>query len=476
MTQKRSSPRITIDIESIRGFCDSEDPSCWLTNLDDQYNSIFTVEIPLELSDITDTTTESSALQQSSSTSLVFVPSDSETVQGVTPDMYTRDALRSNGELETRVDSLSRSIHATDLDTTTVIDTLQTQTDIHTARLDALKRDLLNHEFAQLNTDAATQASTLLRDNVRRHEREHIRCLLDPTTSIWRELELFQRAVTLTASPRRWNDLDFLDAFATLYAIPNCHMAEVLAVLTEDYTVADSAVQRAVESYVASQNETQAEFLRFIERHDLDTDDFIETLRSPIGELYCDFWLAYVIDRVRAGDSLDEIDAAGFQTACNPPTDSIGLRSIEGQSRETLVESFNNRWKGPVAEFVCLTSVNDRFVLKRSWISMNPSASDAENLLAVRRALFRRRFLSTFMSESGVDAVLDVRTPLVERILWGASLDDVSLFRRSSPPPKYLADHLGPAHDTARETLLGSQSTTADLDGWFNDPEFGFEM
>lgn len=455
----------------MRGFSDDEDPSNWLANLNERYNPIFTVEIPLELADITGETIENSTLQQSSS--LVFVPCGGEAVQGVTPDMYTRDALRSDGELETRVDSLSRSVHATDLDASTVIDALQTQTDIHDARLDALKRDFLNSEFSQLNTDAATQASQLLRDNVRRHEREHIRCLLDPMTAIWRDLELFQRAVTLTANPRKWNDLGFLDAFATLYAIPNCHMTEVLAMLTEDYTAAAPAVQQAVESYVAGQNETQAEFLRFIERHDLSANDFIETLRSSVGELYCDLWLAYVIDRVRAGESLDEIDAAGFQTRCNLPTDSIGLQSIDRQRRKTLVNSFNDRWKGPVAEFVCLTSMNDKFVLKRSWISMNPSASDAESLLAVRRALFRRRFLFSFISESGIDAVLDARTPLVERILWGASLADISFFRRSSPPPKYLADHLGPAHDTARNTLLGSQATTANLNAWFNDPEFG---
>lgn len=466
------TPRITINIESIRGFSSHEDQSNWLVDLDERYNPIFTVETPLELTDIADETTGSSVLQQSPS--LVFVPYDSETVHGIMPDMYTRDALYSYGELETRVDSLSRSVHAVDLNPTSVIDALGTQIDIHEARLDALKRDFLESEFSQLDTDTATQASQLLQENVRRHEREHIRCLLDPSTALWRELELFQRAVALSASPRRWNDLGFLDAFASLYVIPNCYMAEVLAMLTEDYTTADPAIQEAVESYVATQNETQAEFLRFIERHDLSENRLIETLRSSVGELYCDFWLAYVIDQVRAGNSLNEIDADGFRTRCNPPADSIGLQSIGGQSREALVNSFNDRWKGPVAEFVCLTSANDRFVLKRSWISMNSPASDAENLLAVRRALFRRQFLSSFLSESGINAVLDARTSLVERILWGASLDDVSLFRRSSPPPKYLTDYLGPAHDTARKALLGSQATTADLNSWLNDPEFGF--
>lgn len=475
MNRRRSSSRITIDIESVRGFSNGDAPANWLTNLDERYTPIFTIEIPLELRDVTDETPEHSALQQSSSPSLVFVPCGSETVQGVTPDMYTRDALYMHGKLGTRVDSLSRSVHAADLDAATVIDALQSRTDIYEEYLDALKHNLHNPAFsAQLNADAATQASQLLRDNIRRHEYEHIRCLLDPLTAIWRELELYQRSITLASRPRRWNDLDFLDAFATLYTIPNYHSSEVLAMLTEDYTTADPSVQRVVESYVTAQNETQAEFLRFIDRHDIDTTTLVDALRSPVGELYCDFWLAYIIDRVRAGDTLAEIDADGFRTSCNPPIDSIGLRSPDDKNRESRVDSFNDRWKGPVVEFVCLTLVNDTFVLKRSWISMNPSASDAENLLTVRRVLFRRQFLSFFVAESGVDAVLDARTPLVEHILWGTSLDDVSLFRRSSPPPKHLARYLGPAHDAAHDTLLGSQATTDELNAWFNDPDYGF--
>jgi hypothetical protein len=469
---QRSSPRITIDIESVRGFSDGEAPLDWLVNLEERYNPIFTVEIPLELVDVIDT--ENGVLEQSSSPSLVFVPCNSENVQGVMPDMYTHDALRTNGELGTEVDSLSRSVHATDLDAATVIDTLQTQTDIYEEHLDALKHNLHNPAFSsQLNTDAVGRTSQLLRDNVRRHEREHIRCLLDPMAAIWRELELYQLSVTLASSPQRWNDLDFLDTFATLYAIPNCYVAEILAMSTEDYTTADSTVQRAVESYVASQNETQAELLRFIDRHNIDMTSLVDTLRSPVGELYCDFWLAYIIDQVRAGETLAEIDAAGFRASCNPPIDSIGLQSPD-RSRETLVDSFNDRWKGPVAEFVCLTFVNDGFVLRRSWISMNPSASDVENLLSVRRALFRRRFLSFFVAKSGLDAVLDARTPLIGEILWGTPLSDVSLFRRSSPPPKHLAGFLGQAHDTARDTLLSPQATTDDLNAWFNDPDYGF--
>lgn len=460
----RSSHCVEIDVESIREFSDGEVPLDWLADLDERYTPIFSIEIPLKLDGLT------------ANDSLVFVPCGDETVQGVMPDLYIRNALRVSGELETSVDSLSRSVHVTDLDAATVIDALQTRTDICGGRLESLKRDFLAPEFSQLNSDAATQAVQLLLDNVRRHEREHIRCLLDPMTALWREMELYQRSITLASNPRKWTDMGFVDAFATLYSTPNCHVAEVLAMLTEDYTSAATDVQRAVETYVAAQNETQAEFLRFIDRHDLDTDSFIETLCSPVGELYCDFWLAYVIDRVRNGESLEEIDASGFQACCNPPTDTIGQQSPGGQSREVLVDSFNDRWKGPVAEFACLTFVDGTFVLKRSWISMNPSASEVEALLAVRRALFRRRFLSTFVVESGVDAVLTSRVPHVEEILWGASLADVSLFRRSSPPPEYLAGHLGPAHDKARDTLLGSQATTSDLDAWFNDPEYGFEV
>lgn len=460
MNHQRSPQRITVSTDSIRNLSSDGSPS-WVT-MDDRYESIFTIEIPLELADVED----------GQPPALVFTPLGRETVQGVTPDTYTSNGLRISGELETSVDSLSRSIHAVDLAASEVLDVLQTQIDAPT--FDVLEHELSTSEVAPPSDDTtAEQVSQLLQENIRRHEREHIRCLLDPLMSMWRELELYQRSIILASTPRRWRDWDFVDEFATLYAIPNCHMAEVLAMLAEDYTAADSTVQRVVESYVSSQNETQAEFLRFIDRHDIDPESLIDTLRSPVGELYCDFWLAYVIDRIRAGESLDEIDSEGFQTSCNLPMESIGVRSPDEQSRETLLNAFNDQWKGPVTEFVCLAFVDGSFVLRRSWISMNPSASEAECLLAIRRALFRREFLSTFVSESGLDAVRTTRAPLTERILWGEPLADVSLFRRSSPPPQFLSDHLGPAHTTARDRLFGSQATTDDLDAWLNDPDYG---
>lgn len=131
---------------------------------------------------------------------------------------------------------------------------------------------------------------------------------------------------------------------------------------------------------------------------------------------------------------------------------------------------------GPVFELVRLEFINGSFALERAWYSLNPGVSDSESLVAVRRALFRRQFLSDFALRSGLEDALHDREADVKEIIDGIPLNESSLFQHSqlsqARTTEDWADYLSPAYETAATALLGSTATVDDLHTWLNDPEF----
>lgn len=449
----------------------------WLNEMDMSPEHIFALRTPLEIDGIAkgELANGGEQLRTPPPSSVRTVRSGEITVSGVPPDSSVRRVLFADRmEMEMSVDALSRSILLTDVDERTFVDVLRRHPDTDGDDLEAVKRALLVPTFYDnLDTASAARAQQLLTDNIRRHELNHIHSLINPETALWRELELYWRSVLVGANPRTWNDPGFLRRFARLYATPSHFIVELLALLTEDYTTADPSVQQVVEAGVTNQRETARLLMQFVEEHDIDRDALRQTLRSSAGEQCCDLWLAYIFDRVRSGHSLSEIDAGKFREQYLSRLDSYDEIVSDSETRAMLVDFVRERCFGPVFEVVRLDVVDEQFVLERAWYSLNPDVSDAGSRLAVRRALFRRQFLSLFGSETGLNDARTAQERAVEQVVRGASLDDVALSSVAYPSPEQLSESLPTAHEVTATELLGNQATTDDLHHWLNDPEYG---
>ena len=436
---------------------------------------IFALEIPLEVVGVAASPPANDSSLGSPPSSLTFAPRD-VTVRGITPDSSVRNLLLAGGEMQTSVDSLSRSILVTSGDERSFLNALRKQAEIDTKSLDALKRALLVPSFYDKFSDAAAdRARRLLATNIRRHELNHVNCLINPETALWREFELYWRSILVGAKPRTWRDPAFLNRFARLYATPSYFVIELLAMMSEDYTRGEPSIKRTVETSVASRRGAAGELMRFVEEHNIDSNALRETLRSPVGEQFCDLWLAYVLNELRDGCSLSEISEDKFHNYCLTALDSSDDIICDPETRALFIDFMRERCFGPVFEVVRLDVIDERFVLERAWYSLNPDVSDAGSRLAVRRALYRRQFLSLFGSESGLNDVRSDRETAVERVIRGASLDEVALFDLVSPSTEQLSESLVAAHEATAAALLGSQATSEDLHIWLNDPDYSIE-
>ncbi|RRJ29935.1 hypothetical protein [Halocatena pleomorpha] len=446
----------------------------WLGEMAEAEEPIFAIERPLEIAGVAASqSTQPHASSQPAPSMLTFVPAGEPTIRGIPPDVHVRSSLGMHGHMDMSVDSLSRSVLLTDIDERTLIDEIRTKVTVATDSLTALNRDLLVPElYESFDKTAATRATALLKENIRRHEREHVRCLLDPDTALWKEFELYVRSILIGAEEHTWTDLGFLDRLATLYATPSRFTVELLGRLAEDYTMADPTIQRAVESRVAAQRGSEATLWQFMKDHHIDLDRLEAMLRSPVGEQYCDLWLAYIIDELRAGNSLEEITAASFYRNCTPTATPYDAIVADSETRSMYVDLMRERLRGPVIEVVRLKRVEGTFTLERAWYSLNPNVANDDSLLAVRRTLFRRQFLSTFSAESGLGSLRAEREAGVERIIQDASLTDSSVFDISLPPSNHIAQCLPAACETAATTLLGPTASIEDLTAWLNEPQF----
>lgn len=475
MKQPSSRP-ITIELGPKFGSPDSDvgrirnGQVSWF-GMEEMTDFIFGLEIPLELDAVTPHFPSNDGSPYSPSSFLSFTPSADVTVRGVSPDSILRDALLSGGDIGMNVDSLSRSVVLTDVDGRTFIEALRRRSDIEDESLDAVKRSLLVPMFYDALDDAsAARAHQLLAENIRRHELNHVNRLINPETALWREFELYWRSILVGISQSLPSDS--LTRLATVYTTPSHHIVELLAVLAEDYTIGNPPVQQAVREAVTAQRGVVGKVMRFIEDHDIDSDAFRETLRSPTGEQYCDLWLAYVLDKLRSGCSLSEISSTKFHDEYDTVPASYGDIVRDSETRTEFVNHIQDICFGPVFESIRLKFIDEQFVLERAWISLNPAVSDAEQRLSVRRALFRRLFLSTFGTESGLDHILDARETAVERVITGTSLDEVPLFDVALPSPERLDESLTTAHESAVDALLDSQASVEDLQEWLNTPEY----
>ncbi len=470
---RRESQTVTIELDPAFGAGLTQgygERMQWVNEIGVSEQPIFTAEIPLKPIDwLPSEPAETRGPRPSSPVSLELTVCGDVQIHGVSVDPYTRTALTVGGEIGTSVDALSRSILIIDEAADAVWNTLRSSvSDEMEASAPYGNLSSLLHNEPVLNT---TQAAEVLTTNIERHEREHVRCLIDPETALWHELELFWRSVLLGANSRTWYDEEFLTRFVTLFTTPSRFTVEALAMATEEYTMADPALQQLLEASVAAQRGAEEELMRCFDRHGIDSETLSELLRTPVGETFCDLWVAYIVDTLRSGVPPKTIDPAGFRERVSGGA-APEMIALPAESRREFLDFVYDRCFGPVFEVVRLRSSETGYVLERTWHSMNPTVSNDDSLLAVRRALFRRQFLSRFSTNGGLAEQLAARTEAVERVIQGASLDEVSLFDQPGPDTTQLSGHLTDAETAACQALLGPQATTEELRRWLNDPTY----
>ena len=476
MNDDRSQQTVTINlgstcINSAIGSQDWTDQLGWLEEINADCEHIFTLDIPLELVDAS-RSPASSVSPRSSPLSLEFVIDDDVEIYGMSPDSYTYDILCAAGTFEPGVDVLSRLAFFIDVDTSALVSALRNPPEIETGWLKSSGDDFFDPQFTtDLDPEAATQANLLIADNVDRHEREHIRCLINPQTALWRELEFYWRSVLICKNPQyTWGNWSFLNRLSELYATPSRFTTELLAILKEDYTTVGPTVQRAVEQHVTAQRGAEGDLLRFIVDREIDPTALAELLRLPVGETYCDLWLAYIIENLRSGVPLDGIDVAAFRDRVGTETDPYYRLADNWQTHNDFVDFISEHCLGPVFELVRFQFDNTGCHLERSWFSLNPDVSSATSIVAVRRALYRRQFFAQFSAASGLSDLLADQEMALEHIIHGAPLADENLFERVNPAPDRITAHLEEARTVALTALLGQTATLEDLGAWLKQP------
>jgi hypothetical protein len=196
MNDNRSSQSMTINLgpSFLNGTMSSQsrsDQLAWLSEMNEHCEHIFTLNMPLELIDANRLSARDDSAR-SSLLSLEFAITGDGEIYGETPDSYTYDILRAGSKLEPGVDVLARLAFFADVDDSVLMSALQNHSEINAEWLNTNGQDLFDLQFTMnLDRKATTRARQLVGDNIERHEREHIRCLITPRTALWRELELY---------------------------------------------------------------------------------------------------------------------------------------------------------------------------------------------------------------------------------------------------------------------------------------------
>jgi hypothetical protein len=125
---------------------------------------------------------------------------------------------------------------------------------------------------------------------------------------------------------------------------------------------------------------------------------------------------------------------------------------------------------GPAFEVISFdTSDTGEFEIRRQWFNTNPTVDGDEQLLAVRRALFLRAFMSEFRSLTNLTSLRTEVKKMISRTLSGYN---VSL----SPPlfeidPEKVAENLRKSLRNTGEDLIGTTERKY-LAQWLDDPNY----
>jgi len=465
--QVKLGPTFGEDIARIRGR------SCTLPTQGD-YTSIFEFTIPLELH------TPPVQFDQNDIPYVQFTANPEDYYVNnstIVPDEVISDRLLQGGTIATSVDSLSRSFVHQPASETTLLRILEQESAVSLSALNTIRRQLVTPLLSDdLSQSQARSARKLLSQNIRSHEAQHVRDLIDPRTAMWKETELLWQFQLIAASPRALENESIMKRVAVLYAIPRQFLTELSALVTEQFETSDPQIESILTKRVSEQRGPEQRLLDYFDQYNLSSGELSSILHCDAAEQYGDIWILYVLKQLNQGRHFNDITSRLFleEMDIQRPSQYIGIDGMPDSElsdlRDDFIELVFAHLYGPAFEVISFdTGDRGEFEIRRQWFNTNPTAKGNEHLLAVRRALFLRAFMSEFRSLTNLTSLRTEVKKMISRTLSGYN---VSL----SPPlfeidPEKVAEDLRKSLRNTGEELIGTTERKY-LAQWLDDPNY----
>lgn len=465
--QVKLGPTFGEDIARIRGR------SCTLPT-QGEYTPIFEFTIPLELH------TAPVQFDQNDIPYVRFTANSEDyhiNNSAAAPDEVVSDRLLQGGTIATSVDSLSRSFIHQPASETTLLRFLEQEPAVSASVLEAIRKQLVTPLLSDdLSQSQARSARNLLSQNIRSHETQHVRDLIDPRTAMWKETELLWQFQLIAASPRALDNESIVKRIAVLYAMPRQFLTELSALVTEQYETSDPQIESVLTNRVSEQRGPEQQLLEYFDRHNLSSEELTSILDCDAAEQYGDIWILYVLKQLNQGRRFDNITSISFleEMDIQSPGQYMGIENMPDSELSALRDDFIDlvfaHLYGPAFEVISFdTSDTGEFEIRRQWFNTNPTVDGDEQLLAVRRALFLRAFMSEFRSLTNLTSLRTEVKKMISRTLSGYN---VSL----SPPlfeidPEKVAEDLRRSLRNTGEDLIGTTERKY-LAQWLDDPNY----
>jgi len=465
--QVKLGPTFGEDVARIRGR------SCTLPT-QGEYTPIFEFTIPLELH------TDPVQFDQNDIPYVRFTANSEDchiNNSTAAPDEVVSDRLLQGGTIATSVDSLSRSFIHQPASETTLLRLLEQEQAVSASVLEAIRKQLVTPLLSDdLSQSQARSARNLLSQNIRSHEAQHVRDLIDPRTAMWKETELLWQFQLIAASPHALDNESIVKRIAVLYAIPRQFLTELSALVTEQYEISDPQIESVLTNRVSKQRGSEQQLLEYFERHNLSSEELTSILDCDAAEQYGDIWILYVLKHLNQGRRFDNITSISFleEMDIQSPAQYIGIENMPDSELSALRDDFIDlvfaHLYGPAFEVISFDTNNTgEFEIRRQWFNTNPTVDGDEHLLAVRRGLFFRAFMSEFRSLTNLTSLRTEVKKMISRTLSGYN---VSL----SPPlfeidPEKVAENLRKSLRNTGEELIGTTERKY-LAQWLDDPNY----
>lgn len=439
-----------------------------------EYTSIFELTIPVELhkSPVQFDQDDIPCVRFSANPEDCYINNST-----VVPDTIISDRLIQGGTVETSVDSLSRSFVHQPASENALLRVLDQEPTVSASMLNSIRKQLVTPLLSNnLSRAQAKSARQLLSQNIRSHEAQHVRDLIDPRTAIWRETELLWQFQLIAASPGAIDNESIVKRIAVLYSTPRQFLTELSALVTEQFETSDTQVNSVLTKRVSEQRGPERQLLNYFEQSNLSRGEIISLLDCNAAEQYGDIWILYVLKRLNENCTFDDISSISFleQMEIQSPSQCIGIDDMPDSEFSALHNDFIDfvfeHLYGPAFEVISFdTGSGGTFKIRRQWFNTNPTVEEDGHLLAVRRALFLRAFISEFRSMTRLTSLRREVKKMIRLILSGRS---VSL----SPPlfevdPDRVARNLKKSLRNTGEELIDTTERTY-LSQWLDDPNY----
>lgn len=463
----RIDPTFGHDITRIRGKSGA-------TSGELNFTRVFSLTLPLTLS-------SDPVSIDSSGTPYVTFDADSTAActkhEATSVTKTTRKLLFESGDVETSVDSLSRSVIQQPAAVDTLLEQLEAHTGVTQGVISTIEEALIVPKLADsTSVTGAEQLAETVATLTTSHENRHLKDLIDPKTAYWKELELLWHLQQILAAPTILESPGLVNRFAVLYALPRHVVTELNAIVAERSSIDNYELDPALYARLTADRGLEQQVWNYFQERGVDSDSIEELITHPIAQQFGDLWIVYIVSHLQQGHSLTELSGNAFleKIGVERPDELIGVSAQPelaiDEIRDTFTELVLNQLYGPAFEVISLkTTPENNFELSRIWYNSNPTTTGSGHRLAVRRALFTRYFLAEFRVRT---QLLAVRERITDAIAAGLEGTPVSL---SAPVVDVDTDRVATTLETcldAAYTNLDGINSRKELAQWLNDPSY----